>query len=245
MSASGPYAGRVLRPSDGDVPEKVAFIQCVGSRDYTGKGKPYCSSVCCMYTAKEAVIAHEHMHQIHPTIFSMDVRAYGKDFDKYIKRAQEEYGVQYIRSRISSITEVPETNDLRIRYETEEGKVIDIGIFTSPDLVSYWNSTKYVTIKNKKNLYLKYAELADVIVKVNQLIKPGQLIGQIGTVLKFKKINEKSPKYIQKIKLENKMSMLHFEIYNSKPNETKNYLGGNWFDKFKPDNLLDPIDYLK
>jgi heterodisulfide reductase subunit A len=123
LSASGPYAGRVLRPSDGDIPEKVAFLQCIGSRDNTGNGQPYCSSVCCMYTAKEAVIAHEHMHQIKPTIFSMDVRAYGKDFDKYITRAQEEYGVQYIRSRISSIKEVPETKDLRIRYETEDGKV--------------------------------------------------------------------------------------------------------------------------
>jgi heterodisulfide reductase subunit A len=125
LSASGPYAGRVLRPSDGDIPEKVAFLQCIGSRDYTGKGQPYCSSVCCMYTAKEAVIAHEHMHQIQPTIFSMDVRAYGKDFDKYIIRAQEEYGVRYIRSRISSIIEVPETKDLRIRYETDEGKVVE------------------------------------------------------------------------------------------------------------------------
>lgn len=125
LSASGPYAGRVLRPSDGDVPEKVAFLQCIGSRDYSGKGQPYCSSVCCMYTAKEAVIAHEHMHQIKPTIFSMDIRAYGKDFDKYIIRAQEEYGVEYIRSRVSSITEVPETKDLRIRYETEEGKVME------------------------------------------------------------------------------------------------------------------------
>ncbi|MFX0043540.1 MAG: FAD-dependent oxidoreductase [Candidatus Hodarchaeota archaeon] len=125
LSASGPYAGRVLRPSDGDVPEKVAFLQCIGSRDYTGNGQPYCSSVCCMYTAKEAVIAHEHMHQIKPTIFSMDVRAYGKDFDKYIIRAQEEYGVQYIRNRISSINEVPKTKDLRIRYETEDGKVIE------------------------------------------------------------------------------------------------------------------------
>ena len=125
LSASGPYAGRVLRPSDGDIPEKVAFLQCIGSRDYSGNGQPYCSSVCCMYTAKEAVIAHEHMHQIKPTIFSMDVRAYGKDFDKYIIRAQEEYGVQYIRSRISSIKEVPETKDLRIRYETEDGKVME------------------------------------------------------------------------------------------------------------------------
>ena len=125
LSASGPYAGRVLRPSDGDIPEKVAFLQCIGSRDYTGNGKPYCSSVCCMYTAKEAVIAHEHMHQIKPTIFNMDVRAYGKDFDKYIIRAQEEYGVRYIRSRISSIKEVPETKDLRLSYETEDGEVIE------------------------------------------------------------------------------------------------------------------------
>ena len=125
LSASGPYAGRVIRPSDGDVPEKVAFLQCIGSRDCSGSGQPYCSSVCCMYTAKEAVIAHEHMHQIKPTIFSMDIRAYGKDFDKYIERAQTEYGVQYIRSRISSVKEIQETKDLRIRYETEDGKVLE------------------------------------------------------------------------------------------------------------------------
>ncbi len=125
LSASGPYAGRVLRPSDGDIPEKVAFLQCIGSRDYTGEGQPYCSSVCCMYTAKEAVIAHEHQHEVKPTIFSMDIRAFGKDFDKYIIRAQEEYGIRYIRSRISSVTEVPETKDLRLRYETEDGKVIE------------------------------------------------------------------------------------------------------------------------
>jgi heterodisulfide reductase subunit A len=124
LSASGPYTGKVLRPSDGDIPEKVAFLQCIGSRDFTGNGQPYCSSVCCMYTAKEAVIAHEHMHQIRPTIFSMDIRAYGKDFDKYIIRAQEEYGVRYIRSRISSVNEDPETKDLILKYETEDGKII-------------------------------------------------------------------------------------------------------------------------
>ncbi len=124
LSASGPYSGRVLRPSDGEVPEKVAFLQCVGSRDYTGRGQKYCSSVCCMYTCKEAVIAHEHMHQIEPTIFSMDIRAYGKDFDKYIIRAQEEYHVKYIRSRISSCVEDPETNNLILTYETEDGKIV-------------------------------------------------------------------------------------------------------------------------
>jgi heterodisulfide reductase subunit A len=125
LSASGPYAGRVLRPSDGDIPEKVAFLQCVGSRDYTGDGQPYCSSVCCMYTAKEAVIAHEHQHEVKPTIFSMDIRAYGKDFDKYIIRAQEEYGIRYIRSRISSIDEDHETKNLILRYENEDGEVVE------------------------------------------------------------------------------------------------------------------------
>ena len=149
LSASGPYAGRVLRPSDGDIPEKVAFLQCVGSRDYTGEGQPYCSSVCCMYTAKEAVIAHEHQHEVKPTIFSMDIRAYGKDFDKYIIRAQEEYGIRYIRSRISSVTEIPEIKDLRLQYETEDGKVIEedynmvvLGVGLNPP-----NDAKYLAKK--------------------------------------------------------------------------------------------------
>jgi heterodisulfide reductase subunit A len=123
LSASGPYAGKILRPSDGDIPEKVAFLQCVGSRDLR-EGQPYCSSVCCMYTCKEAVIAKEHMAQVNPTIFSMDIRAYGKDFDKYIIHAQEAYGVRYIRSRISSISEDPKTQNLILKYETEDGKIV-------------------------------------------------------------------------------------------------------------------------
>jgi heterodisulfide reductase subunit A len=124
LSASGPYSGKILRPSDGDVPEKIAFLQCIGSRDFR-EGQPYCSSVCCMYTAKEAVIAKEHMHQVNPTIFSMDIRAYGKDFDKYIERAKDEYGVRYIRSRISSIKENPATNNLILTYEDDNGNIIE------------------------------------------------------------------------------------------------------------------------
>ena len=122
LSASGPYSGHVLRPSDGDVPKKVAFLQCVGSRD-NKFGNEYCSSVCCMYTAKEAVIAKEHMENLEPTIFTMDIRAYGKDFDKYINRAKEEYGVRYIRSRIASVDENPNTHDLILRYEDEKGDI--------------------------------------------------------------------------------------------------------------------------
>ena len=124
LSASGPHAGLILRPSDGIIPRKIAFLQCIGSRDRRN-GIDYCSSVCCMYTTKEAVIAKEHMNIVEPTIFTMDIRAYGKDFDKYIERAREEYGVRYIRRRISSIKEMPDTKDLKICYETKEGKVLE------------------------------------------------------------------------------------------------------------------------
>jgi len=122
LSASGPFRGRVERPSDGDIPRKIAFIQCVGSRDVTC-GNGYCSSVCCMYATKEAVIAREHMSQIEPTIFYIDLRAYGKDFDKYIERSKNEYGVRFVRCRVSEVKKIPETQNLRIRYETEDGKL--------------------------------------------------------------------------------------------------------------------------
>ena len=78
-----------------------------------------------MYATKEAVIAKEHMNQIEPTIFYIDLRAYGKDFDKYIERAKDEYGVRFARCRVSGIEEIPETRNLRIRYETEDGKLLE------------------------------------------------------------------------------------------------------------------------
>ncbi len=119
LSASGPFTGRVQRPSDGDIPKKIAFIQCVGSRDVTC-GNGYCSSVCCMYATKEAVIAKEHMGQVEPTIFYIDLRTYGKDFDKYIERAKNEYGVRFVRCRVSEVEEMPKSQNLRIGYETED-----------------------------------------------------------------------------------------------------------------------------
>ncbi|MHA1986777.1 MAG: FAD-dependent oxidoreductase [Promethearchaeota archaeon] len=123
LSASGPHSGLILRPSDGIIPKKIAFLQCIGSRDKKN-GIDYCSSVCCMYTTKEAVIAKEHMNLVEPTIFTMDVRAYGKDFDKYIERAKEEYGIRYIRRRISFIKEIPDSKDLEVYYENEEGRIV-------------------------------------------------------------------------------------------------------------------------
>jgi len=124
LSASGPHAGLILRPSDGIIPKKIAFLQCVGSRDKK-HGIDYCSSVCCMYTTKEAVIAKEHMNLVEPTIFTMDIRAYGKDFDKYIERAKEEYGIRYVRRRISSIKEVLDSKDLKVYYENGEGIIVE------------------------------------------------------------------------------------------------------------------------
>jgi len=128
LSATGPYVGTVMRPSDGDIPKKVAFIQCVGSRDKK-VGNEYCSSVCCMYSIKEAVIAKEHTHGIEPTIFFMDMRAFGKEFDEYYNRAQKEHGVRFVRSRVASISEDPVTKNLIVRYvEGEEPKEEEFGL---------------------------------------------------------------------------------------------------------------------
>jgi heterodisulfide reductase subunit A len=119
LSASGPYGGIVLRPSDGKVPRKIAFIQCVGSRD-AKLGNNYCSSACCMYAIKEAIIAKEHNPGLQCTIFFMDVRAYGKEFDAYYNRAEEEYGVKFVRSRVPHIEEAPESQNLLVKYVEDE-----------------------------------------------------------------------------------------------------------------------------
>jgi len=119
LSASGPYGGMVLRPSDGEIPRKIAFIQCVGSRD-AQLGNNYCSSACCMYGIKEAVIAKEHTPGVQCTIFFMDVRAYGKEFDAYYSRAEEEYGVRFVRSRVSRVEEVLGSRNLIVRHVVEE-----------------------------------------------------------------------------------------------------------------------------
>ena len=119
LSASGPYGGMVIRPSDGEVPRKIAFIQCVGSRD-APLGNNYCSSACCMYAIKEAIIAREHNPDLQCTIFFMDLRAYGKEFDAYYSRAEEEYGVRFVRSRVSRVEEVPGSGNLIVRQVVEE-----------------------------------------------------------------------------------------------------------------------------
>ncbi len=124
LSASGPYQGHVTRPGDGKHPRKIAWIQCVGSRD-NHNANPWCSSVCCMYATKQTVIAREHDSNIEPTIFYMEMRAFGKEFDRYVDRAKNEYGVRYQRAMVSAIREEPGTGNLVLRYSKENGEVLD------------------------------------------------------------------------------------------------------------------------
>jgi heterodisulfide reductase subunit A len=145
LSATGPYHGHLSRPSDNNEPKKIGFLQCVGSRDINKCDHSYCSSVCCMYAIKEAVVAKEHAeHEVDTAIFFMDMRTYGKDFERYYERAKQEQGVRFIRSRIHTIDEDPETHDLLLHYVDEKGNmqietfdmiVLSVGLETPKSLV--------------------------------------------------------------------------------------------------------------
>ncbi len=121
LSASGPTHGHVRRPGDGETPRRVAFLQCVGSRD---REHDYCSSVCCMYAAKEAVMVKEHEPGTEVAVFFMDSRSFSKGYDAYYRRAREQYGVRYERCRVSRLVEDPATGNLRVRY-VRDGKVVE------------------------------------------------------------------------------------------------------------------------
>lgn len=114
-AASGPTMGELRRLSDGRIPETIAFIQCVGSRDL--RHKAYCSSVCCMHATKEAILANEHHPDVKSYIFYTDMRAVGKRFQEYVARAEQEYNVTYIRSRPSKIAEKSEDGKVIVSYE--------------------------------------------------------------------------------------------------------------------------------
>ena len=114
MNAAGPTAGTLLRPSDGKHPKTIVFVQCVGSRcDGGGKGKPYCSKICCMYTAKHAMLCREKYPDTEVYVFYIDVRTPGKNFDEFYRRAVEEYGVHYIKGMVGKV--VPENGKLRVQ----------------------------------------------------------------------------------------------------------------------------------
>jgi heterodisulfide reductase subunit A len=124
LSAAGPTGGHLRRPSDGAPPRRLAFIQCVGSRD-SGCDNDYCSSVCCMAATKEAILAKEHEPGLEVSIFFLDLRAFGKDFDRYSERARNQLGVRYVRSFISRTYEMPGNRNLRLVYASPQMKQVE------------------------------------------------------------------------------------------------------------------------
>ncbi|MFT5700957.1 MAG: heterodisulfide reductase subunit A [Desulforhopalus sp.] len=125
LSASGPTEGHLVRPSDGKPARKIAFLQCVGSRDENLCGNGYCSSVCCMYAIKEAVIAKDHVPGLQTTIFYMDMRTHGKEFDLYLERAKTDSGVRFVRCRVNGVETDGDGGDCRLSYVNEEGRQLE------------------------------------------------------------------------------------------------------------------------
>jgi heterodisulfide reductase subunit A len=125
LSASGPYGGHLVRPSDKKEPKKIAWLQCIGSRDVHIGARGYCSSVCCTYAIKEAMLAKEHSKDgLDAAIFYMDIRTHGKDFERYYNRAKEESGVRFVKSRITHILPA-ENGDQLLRYIDETGRRVE------------------------------------------------------------------------------------------------------------------------
>lgn len=120
VCATGPYGGEILRASDNKHPHRIAWIQCVGSRQVTEGGNTYCSGVCCTYTQKQVMITKEHDEDVECTIFHNDIRSWGKDFERFYQRAADLPGVRFIRSYVSVGKEDPETKNVSMRYATPD-----------------------------------------------------------------------------------------------------------------------------
>jgi heterodisulfide reductase subunit A len=120
LCATGPHEGEILRASDRKHPHKIAWIQCVGSRQVIEGGNSYCSGVCCTYTQKQVILTKDHDAEAECTIFHNDIRSFGKDFERYYQRAEQLPGVRFIRSYVSIGKEIPESKNVTIRYATPE-----------------------------------------------------------------------------------------------------------------------------
>jgi heterodisulfide reductase subunit A len=118
LCATGPHEGEVLRPSDKQHPHKIAWIQCVGSRQVIPGGNSYCSAVCCTYTQKQVILTKDHNAEAECTVFHNDIRSYSKDFERFYHRAENLPGVRFIRSYVSVGKEIPESKNVTLRYAT-------------------------------------------------------------------------------------------------------------------------------
>ena len=126
LSSGGPTMGHLVRPSDHQEPKKIAWLQCIGSRDNNKCGNSYCSSVCCMYAIKDAMIAKEHSGgDLDAAIFYMDIRSFGKDYEEYYDRARNREGVRFVKARIHSVIENTENKNLILRFADENGAIME------------------------------------------------------------------------------------------------------------------------
>jgi len=121
LSASGPQDGHVKRLSDGEKPKKIAYLQCIGSRN--DRSRKYCSSICCMYTTKEAMIAYEHNNELESYVFYIDMRAGGKGFQSFIQRGENDYNIKYFKSKIAQITIDNKENPIIVYEDLDNGEI--------------------------------------------------------------------------------------------------------------------------
>ena len=143
LSSSGPFGGHLVRPSDHKEPQKIAWLQCIGSRDVHIGARGYCSSVCCTYAIKEAMLAKDHSKApLDTAIFYMDIRTHGKDFERFYNRGRDESGIRFVKSKITHVMPVDKTGSLLIRYVDPAGKrmeeefdivVLSVGLGVSPE----------------------------------------------------------------------------------------------------------------
>ena len=126
----------------------------------------------------------------------------------------------------------------------DDGLVVEVGPFTSPKIIPYWNETFCVIVENESDLFVKFAELATVKVEPGDRLRAGDAVGLVGSVLNPEKIDGDAPAYIRDLKERGRPSMLHLELYNSRPEPSERYLGGNWFGEGEPKGLLDPTGLL-
>ena len=155
QSSNGPY-GRVLRPSDGKIPRSIAYVQCAGSRDRS-IGVPYCSRVCCMYALKQALLLTHYIHGVEVTLYYMDIRAFGKGFEQFYRRAVKE-GVRVIKGKVAKIAEV-DHDDLVLRVELfdEGGRVEERRhdlVVLSQGLVPAWHVAGVVPVAEADDGFL-------------------------------------------------------------------------------------------
>ena len=145
LSSTGPYEGEIRRTSDLKHPHKIAWIQCVGSRQVIPGGQSYCSAVCCTYTQKQVILTKDHNPEAECTIFHNDIRSYGKDFERFYQRTEKLPGIRFIRSYTSIVKEDPETRNVTLRYATPDDGVkeeefdmvvLSVGLIPTADATS-------------------------------------------------------------------------------------------------------------